>query len=151
MVNRCLSLSQHSVPQSPSSSSSPSSSLQTLASAISSPSAKRRCLTHRALAYRYVHRSAIFGTKLKRSDPSREPQLIQRAVSASLDAEFSDEEFSKKIRELALQFQVSDEFGNKEKYDGLALELELASESQSPFAGLKMEVPDWPGYDSGEY
>ncbi|XP_023745010.1 uncharacterized protein LOC111893175 [Lactuca sativa] len=145
MVNRCLSLSQHSVPQSPSSSSSPSSSLQTLASAISSPSAKRRCLTHRALAYRYVHRSAIFGTKLKRSDPSREPQLIQRAVSASLDAEFSDEEFSKKIRELALQFQVSDEFGNKEKYDGLALELELASESQSPFAGLKMEVPDWPG------
>lgn len=119
--------------------------MQTLASAIASPSAKRRSLTHLALAYRYGHRSAIFGTKLNGSKSSRKPQHIQRAATASLDAEFSDEEFSKKILELAVQFQVSDDFGNKENYDDFELELESESESQSSFAGLKMEVPDWPG------
>ncbi|KVI11893.1 Tetratricopeptide-like helical [Cynara cardunculus var. scolymus] len=122
MADRCLNWSQHSIPQSPSS----SSSLQTLASAISSPSAKRRSLTHLALAYRYVHRSAIFGTELNRSVSSRKQKPIKSAVTGSLDAEFSDEEFSKKIQELALR-------------------LGSESEIQDPFAGLKMEPPEWPG------
>ncbi|KAI3811536.1 hypothetical protein L1987_21260 [Smallanthus sonchifolius] len=100
-ANRCLNLPQQSIPH------SSSSSLQTLASAVSSPS--RRSLTHLALAYRYVHRSAIFGSKLTRSDTPRKHPPIKRAVFASLDAQFSDEEFSKKIDELALRFQVSDD------------------------------------------
>ena len=112
MANRCLNLSQHSIlPH------SPSSSLQTLASAISSPSANRRSLTHLALAYRYVHRSEIFGAKLNRSENSRQLIPIKRSVSASLDAQFSDEEFSKKIHELALRFQVSDEVESESEFD----------------------------------
>ncbi|KAI3772238.1 hypothetical protein L6452_03419 [Arctium lappa] len=125
MADRCLNWSQHSIPQSPS-----SSSLQTLASAISSPSSKRRSLTltHLALAYRHVHRSAIFGTNLNRSGSSRKQNPIKRAVTASFDSEFSDEEFSKKIRELALRFHLSD--------DG------SEPESRDPFS---MGPSEWPG------
>ena len=53
-----------------------------------------------------------FTTKLQRarSCKSQKPrgQTTIRASSASLDA-FSDEEFSKKIQELALRFQLSDD------------------------------------------
>ncbi|KAL8236710.1 hypothetical protein R6Q59_017791 [Mikania micrantha] len=113
MANRCLNLSQHSIPH------SLSSSLQTLASAISTPLSKRRNL---ALAYRCVHRSAIFGTKFNTWERSRKHQQSKRPVFASLDAQFSDEEFSKKIHELALRFQDSDDVEIKENYDGLELE-----------------------------
>ncbi|KAK9055326.1 hypothetical protein SSX86_026409 [Deinandra increscens subsp. villosa] len=133
MANRCLSLSQHSIPH------SSSSSLQTLASAFSSPSEKRRSLTHLALAYRSVHRSAIFGTKLNRSEASRKQRRIKLAVSASLDAQFSDEEFSKQIHELALRFQVSDEVENRENYDGLEMELETESNWQGDMIPSSIE------------
>ncbi|CAA2980219.1 Tetratricopeptide repeat-like superfamily [Olea europaea subsp. europaea] len=112
----CLNWSHSSLPQSQSSS-------QTLASAFSSPSIVRRSIISRdgALFCRYVHqldRSAFFGThqssKLYRSRSlehlkSRD-QPLRRACSASM-ASFSDEEFSKKIKELALRFQLSDDEG----------------------------------------
>ncbi|KAL1195711.1 hypothetical protein V5N11_035691 [Cardamine amara subsp. amara] len=101
-------------------SSSPS---QTLASgAITSPS-KRRSTVHdgRFLSCRFVpqrlNRSALFGTpwtKLHRSKSCElwessstltKSQSIRRVCSASFDP-FSDEEFSKKIQELTLRFNV---------------------------------------------
>lgn len=87
MANRCLNLSQHSIP---------------------CRQEARRSLTHVALAYRFVHRPAIFGMRVNVSESSRKCCPIKRAVvvTASLDSEFSDEEFSKKIQELALRFQV---------------------------------------------
>lgn len=107
--------SQPIIPRSPSSS-------QTLASAISSPSSKSWCHSDGtgalALFCRYVHRLDPFAlvgtssTKLQRSrsfdHPKSRTHTIRRASSASLDA-FSDEEFSKKIQELALRFQLSDD------------------------------------------
>lgn len=93
---------------------SPSSS-QTLASAISSPSSKRRNgRDGGALLCRYAHRpdrSVFFGTpftKICRSRsfeyPKPRANKIKRACSSGLDS-FSDEEFSKRIEELALRFQ----------------------------------------------
>ncbi|KAJ9172480.1 hypothetical protein P3X46_015710 [Hevea brasiliensis] len=107
--------SQPIIPHSPSSS-------QTLVSAISSPSSKRWCRSDGtgavALVCRYVHgldRLALLGTsstKLQRSRSCEHPKSrahsIKRACSASLDA-FSDEEFSKKIQELALRFRLSND------------------------------------------
>lgn len=115
MATTCLHWSQPSVPRSP-------SSPQTLASAITSPSSKRRSLCSsssgaQALC-RYVHcldRSSFFGTpysKLRRTAsweyPGNRTHVIERACSARLDA-FSDEEFSKKIQELASRFQLSND------------------------------------------
>ncbi|KAL5580777.1 hypothetical protein UlMin_013219 [Ulmus minor] len=95
------------------------SSSQTLASAISSPSSKsRRRGGAGALVYvQRVRRSALFGTTLTRLCRSQscehlKPKArrsIKRACSASLEDAFSDEEFSKKIQELALRFQLSDD------------------------------------------
>lgn len=112
--------SQPSVPHSPSSS-------QTLASAISSPSSKRRGLSsgNGALVCSYINRlerSALFGTpysKLSRTGswqhlPRTGTHGIRRVSSASFDA-FSDEEFSKKIEELASMFQVSDDDSEEEE------------------------------------
>lgn len=108
IANRCLNLSQqHSIP---------------------CRQEARRSLTHVALAYRFVHRPAMFGMRVNVSESSRKCCPIKRAVSvtASLDSEFSDEEFSKKIQELALRFQVSDDTDTKEDYDS-------------------SKLPDWPG------
>ncbi|KAL8525745.1 hypothetical protein ACS0TY_015108 [Phlomoides rotata] len=102
----------------PSVSHSPSSS-QTLASAISSPSSLRRSFASGdgALFCRYVERSALFlgaqpSSKLNRSRSCNSNRsgvrIIRRALTASLDS-FSDEEFSKKIQELALRFQLSED------------------------------------------
>lgn len=111
---------------------SPSSS-QTLASAISSPSSsssKRRSRGEGgALVCRHVlrlHRSSVFGapsTRLHRSWSYELPKksklpIIRRASSASLDA-FSDEEFSKRIQELALRFQLSDDGDNDSEPEAL--------------------------------
>ncbi|KAJ0643759.1 hypothetical protein HanOQP8_Chr16g0604071 [Helianthus annuus] len=127
MANQCLNISQHSmIPH------SPSPSLQMLASAISS---KRRSLTHLALAYRYVHRSAIFGTKLNRSETPKTHHRIKRSVSA----QFPDEEFSKQINELALRFQVSDDVESNRNYDGLESELELELEWQGDMIPASIE------------
>ncbi|KAL4298149.1 hypothetical protein GQ457_12G028110 [Hibiscus cannabinus] len=96
----------------------PPSSSQALASAISSPSLPRRCRSDGALFLTTVqglNRSALFGsnsTNIQRSRPCEKPRsgTLRRACSASLDS-FSDEEFSKKIQELALRFQLSDNDG----------------------------------------
>ncbi|XP_062014845.1 uncharacterized protein LOC133731494 [Rosa rugosa] len=114
VASTCLHWSQPIVPH-----STPSS--QTLASAISSPSSNRRSRRGDggALLCLYVqklNRSALFGTpstRLRRSqscESQKAPRnrAIRRGFSASLDA-FSDEEFSKKIQELALRFQLSDD------------------------------------------
>ncbi|KAK9280563.1 hypothetical protein L1049_014256 [Liquidambar formosana] len=121
--------SQPIVPPSPSSS-------QTLASAVSSPSSKRRNRTDGPLVCRYVHRldrSALFGTpstKLYRSRSCEyvrtRARTIKRACSASLDA-FSDEEFSKKIQELALRFQLSDD--DDDSSDAVDAESEMVVDS----------------------
>nr|XP_028955498.1 uncharacterized protein LOC103418912 [Malus domestica] len=131
VASTCLQWSQSIVPH-----STPSS--QALASSIASPSSKRRnrggdgggqlCL--------YVHslnRSALFGAPLTKLSRSRscgyqKPRFrsIRRACSASLDA-FSDEEFSKKIQELALRFQLSDNFDGEDDFNSrfqLPLDLE---------------------------
>ncbi|CBI15982.3 unnamed protein product, partial [Vitis vinifera] len=121
VATTCLQWSQPIVSHSPSSS-------QTLASAISSPPSKRRNRCDGgALVCRYVHRldrSAFFGipsTKLcsSRSFESPKPRAhkIKRACSAGLDS-LSDEEFSKRIEELALRFQVSDEDENPPDWPG---------------------------------
>lgn len=114
MATTCLHWSQPSAPRSPSSS-------QTLASAISSPSSKRRslCSSNGAQTLcRYVHcldRSSFFGTpysKLYRTGsweyPRARTHVIKKACSARLDA-FSDEEFSKKIQDLSSRFQLSND------------------------------------------
>ncbi|KVI03654.1 hypothetical protein Ccrd_018034 [Cynara cardunculus var. scolymus] len=143
----CLNWSQPSISHS---SSSSSSSPQTLASAISSPSSKRRSLTDVPLVCRYVHRSTVFGKKLNRSRScgtlklSNGKQSIKRVVSANLDSEFSDEEFSREIQELALRFQFSDddETDSSENHDVSDSEPEIPD----PFISSKMEPPpEWPG------
>ncbi|KAM1115391.1 hypothetical protein TB2_038469 [Malus domestica] len=120
VASTCLHWSQPIVPR-----STPSS--QTLASSIASPSSKRRNRggggdsdgdggAQLCLHVHSLNRSALFGapsTKLSRSrscgfQKSRF-RSIRRACSANLDA-FSDEEFSKKIQELALRFQLADNF-----------------------------------------
>ncbi|KAG2669974.1 hypothetical protein I3843_14G061500 [Carya illinoinensis] len=97
--------------------SHPPSSSQTLASVVSFPAGRR---SHRGdggtLVCHYVqrlYRSALFGassTALFRSLSCEYPKprirILKKVCSASLD-EFSDEEFSKQIQELALQFQLS--------------------------------------------
>ncbi|KAJ6409049.1 hypothetical protein OIU84_008693 [Salix udensis] len=119
---------------------SPSSS-QTLASAVSSPSSKGqrrlngtgggvllcRCLQR-------LDRWTLFGTPLTTNlqrtrsyeFPKSRGQTIKRASSASLDA-FSDEEFSKKIQELALRFQLSDD--EDDGSDAVDSESEILSHS----------------------
>ncbi|OAY57748.1 uncharacterized protein LOC110608968 [Manihot esculenta] len=134
VATTCFQWSQPIIPHSPSSS-------QTLASAISSPSSKRRCRSDvtgaATLMCRYVHRLdrfALLGTsstKLHRSRSCEHPEsrarTITRACSAGLDA-FSDEEFSKKIQELALRFQLSDDDGDG---DYNSSEVDLGSERVS--------------------
>ncbi|KAJ4971760.1 hypothetical protein NE237_004859 [Protea cynaroides] len=88
------------------------SSAQTLASAISSPSSKRRGGSDGALVCRFVHRMAFLrssSTKLLRSrscdNPKPRGQFLRRACSANLDG-YGDEEFAENIRELALRFNL---------------------------------------------
>ncbi|KAI4304615.1 hypothetical protein MLD38_040098 [Melastoma candidum] len=108
----CFGLSQPIVPQSPSSS-------QALASAISSPSPRRQRTRSDVspLVCRFVQhhgRSSPFVSpgirRLASFDlpPPRSTRTIPRTSSVALDS-FSDEEFSKKIQELALQFQLSND------------------------------------------
>ncbi|KAJ9146783.1 hypothetical protein P3X46_029010 [Hevea brasiliensis] len=116
-----------------------SSSSQTLASTISSPSSKKRCCSDgtaaAGLMCRYVHRLDRFAlldtssTKLRKSwsceHRKSRARTVKTACSASLDA-FFDEEFSKKIQELALRFQLSDDNG-----DYVSSEVDLGSETVS--------------------
>ncbi|XAR58921.1 hypothetical protein NMG60_11014501 [Bertholletia excelsa] len=92
-----------------------SSSSQTLASTVSSPYLKRRSFSHGSAVFQFIQRldrSTLFGTKIHGSGscPQQKPRgrTIKRACSASLDA-FSDEDFSRKIEELATRYQLSDD------------------------------------------
>lgn len=152
--------SQPSVPPSPSSS-------QTLASAIPSPSSKRRSFVSGdgALFCRYVEKSGLClgaqqSSKLYRSrscgNKRSRVRIIRRALTASLDS-FSDEEFSKKIQELALRFQLSedDDDGSVKMDDSVETRLENVDaapngeakflENLKPFDAL--EPPDFPERD----
>ncbi|KAL4558337.1 hypothetical protein LXL04_036536 [Taraxacum kok-saghyz] len=123
-----------------------SSSPQTLASAISSPSTRRRGLTNVALVFRCVHRPAIFGTKLNRSlsFESKVRKSIKEVVTASLNAEFSgEEEFCRDIQELALLFQLTDDDENNTRNTDDILESE--KQNPEPFTSSKLQQPDWAG------
>ncbi|XP_039014176.1 uncharacterized protein LOC120144088 isoform X2 [Hibiscus syriacus] len=127
----------------------PPSSSQALASAISSPSLPRRCRSDGALILKTVqrlNRSALFGSNpssIKRFRSREEPRsgTLRRACSASLDS-FSDEEFSKKIQELALRFQLSDNDGTTSSIsNGNDLDSERETEAVSD------SVPESLGFD----
>lgn len=161
VATTCWQLSQPIIPHSPSSS-------QALASAVSSPSKRQRSRRSDggALVCRYVQRldrSALFGTgftSLSRTRscefPKPKSRTIQRACSASFDS-FSDEEFSKKIQELALRFQLSDDESTT-----IDSESEIVSEEsiaeiyesnfefksvEPPWPEIHQEPPDWAGRD----
>lgn len=136
----CLNLSQHSVPHS-------SSSTQTLASAMSSPS-RRRSLTEGFVRCAHtLDRSAVFGfsSKIYRTRSCDFANLrgrrIRRGCSANMEA-FSDEEFSKKIQELAMRFQLSDATDSMTTGGLGELESE-GNQNQSPFHTSRVEPPDW--------
>ncbi|KAL3829066.1 hypothetical protein ACJIZ3_017868 [Penstemon smallii] len=100
-----------SVPHSPSSS-------QTLASAFSSPSSKRRSsvTTVGALLCRYSDDSLLLRSQTC-YNPRFRFRTIQRAYSARLDS-FSEEDFSKQIQELTLRFENADgPFENRKPFD----------------------------------
>ncbi|GMH12720.1 hypothetical protein Nepgr_014561 [Nepenthes gracilis] len=111
VATTCLQWSQPSVPRSP--------STHTLPSAVSSSSSRRRSEGNDgAQGSRCMHkhdRSSLFGTspsKLYRvrscEFPKPRVHTIRRARSESFDA-FSEEKFAKKIQELSLRFQLSDD------------------------------------------
>ncbi|KHF98008.1 TPR repeat-containing [Gossypium arboreum] len=143
-----LQWSKPNLPQAPSSS-------QALASAISSPSLPRRCRSDGALVLKSVqrlNRSALFGSSSTNIQGSRSCDLLKprsgtsrRACSASLDA-FSDEEFSKKIQELALRFQLSDNDGtttnSKTNGDDLVSERETETETVPDFETESFEFTE---------
>ncbi|BAT88384.1 hypothetical protein LR48_Vigan09g120800 [Vigna angularis] len=130
---KVLQLSQPVLPHSPSSS-------QTLASAISSPSSKPR-----TLVCSFVHRSNLFpsSTRLLPKTKSFDHHALftrrgklRRACSASLEP-FSDEEFAKKIEDLALKFQLSCDAVNandseSEDFQETAPALNFAEEFEPP-------------------
>ncbi|KAK7850466.1 uncharacterized protein LOC111985897 [Quercus suber] len=151
VATTCLQWSQPIVPH------SPSSSYQALASVVSSPSRRRR--SHRAdggaLVCRYVQRldrSALCGTGLTnlhrtRSCEYQKPKFraLKRACSASASASFdafSDEEFSKKIQELALRFQLSDYESTSLDSESEIVPDEIIDSSSVNF--LENQSPPWP-------
>eukprot|EP00262_Sarcandra_glabra_P004208 TRINITY_DN1517_c4_g1_i1.p1 TRINITY_DN1517_c4_g1~~TRINITY_DN1517_c4_g1_i1.p1 ORF type:complete len:574 (+),score=58.78 TRINITY_DN1517_c4_g1_i1:465-2186(+) len=113
----CFNWSQPVVPQSP-----PSS--QTLASAISSPSSRRRITKDLYLSSRFITRSSQSPLFLRSRSSCEKPrtrgQSLRRSCSACLDS-FPDEEFAKKLQEIALRFQLSDE-------ENIALDAESESD-----------------------
>ncbi|KAF3439561.1 hypothetical protein FNV43_RR17839 [Rhamnella rubrinervis] len=176
VATTCLHWSQPIVPHSPSSS-------QTLASSITSPSSKRRsrCNGGGAFVSGYVQRldrSALFGIQSSRLSRSRSYEFsksrirtIERACSANLNA-FSDEEFSKKIQDLALRFQLSEDGDLDRHHSSNAMDSEtevdsdskenqveessstvdshvnfLLGDNQFPWPEVRLEPPDWPGRD----
>ncbi|XP_058202620.1 uncharacterized protein LOC131317055 [Rhododendron vialii] len=144
VVRATLQWSQPSLPHSP-------SSPQTLAPTFSSPSLKRSCSSDGALAIRCFQKldqSPLFGTEIYTSRscvrPNPRRRTIRRATSAGFDS-FSDEEFSKKIQELATRFQVSDDENDSRT-------TESSVSSTKAYSGIEIaenqrlfEPPDWPG------
>ncbi|XP_031123014.1 uncharacterized protein LOC116025804 isoform X1 [Ipomoea triloba] len=136
----CLHWSKPSAAQSPSSSH-----------ALTSATWKRRNFTSSegGLTWRYVrnillHRSALLGPnsmRLFRSFSTELPKRRARSITrASLDS-FSDEEFSKKIQELALRFQLSgDEYEDSEKEELVG---DSRQEQYERNDSMFLEPPDW--------
>ncbi|KAE8725551.1 zinc finger family protein [Hibiscus syriacus] len=133
----------------------PPSFSQALASAISSPSLPRRCLSDGALILKTVqrvNRSALFGsnpTSIQRSRSREKPRsgTLRRACSATLDS-FSDEEFSKKIQELALIFQLLDNDGTTtSRSNGNDLDSEREQETESVSVSVSDSVAESLGLD----
>ncbi|KAL3850606.1 hypothetical protein ACJIZ3_012488 [Penstemon smallii] len=114
---------QPSVPHSPSSS-------QALASAISSPSSKRHSFDG-ALFCRYTHKSHLLRSRSCDNPRSPVRTTLRRALTTSSLSSFSDEEFSKQMKELALKFQLSeDEIENRDPHDD--------AQNSSPFEKFPM-------------
>ncbi|KAL5077210.1 hypothetical protein RYX36_016194 [Vicia faba] len=142
---------------------SPSSS-QTLASSISSPSSylsskpKNKFLPCSCSA---LFRSRKFVLHRSRSfdqyplSTTRQRSVIRRAFSASLDS-FSDEEFAKKIEDLAFRFQISSENNAIMDLEGFeeSLKASLASStSVSSSSAVNFAAgfePPWNGSHGGE-
>ncbi|GMY10116.1 Signal transduction response regulator [Fagus crenata] len=110
-----------------------------------------------------LDRSALFGTgftSLSRTRSCEFPKpkswTIQRACSASFDS-FSDEEFSKKIQELALRFQLlDDESTTIDSESEIVSEESIAEIYENNFEfnsvepswpKIHQEPPDWAGRD----
>ncbi|XP_054819306.1 uncharacterized protein LOC129318509 isoform X2 [Prosopis cineraria] len=142
----CLQWSQPVLPHSPSSS-------QTLASAISSPSSKRGNRGSNggggALICRLVgrlDRSSLVGSQSMRLCRSRScdyPLAASRKLRFTCSSSFdscSDEEFSKKIEDLALRFQLSDEKNNATDSESHSFG---EDQTQSPVSELKSIEPPW--------
>ncbi|XP_022752655.1 uncharacterized protein LOC111301330 [Durio zibethinus] len=129
----------------------PPSSSQALASAICSPSLPKRSRcddVHVSKSVPRLNRSALFGSHSINIQRSRSfeflkprSRTLRKAFSASLDA-FSDEEFSKKIEELALRFQLPDDNDDtNSKNNSNSLDSER---SDSDTESLKFnEQPSW--------
>ncbi|KAI7734057.1 hypothetical protein M8C21_014605 [Ambrosia artemisiifolia] len=126
-----------------------SSSPQTLASAISSPSTRRRRLSNVAVVFRFVDRPAIFGTKVNQyhSIKSRNRKSSKNFVSATLDSQFSDEEFCKKLQELALAFHLSDDDDVMQTTDSETVQESETQKTQNLdfFENSNMKPPEWTG------
>ncbi|KAF7816088.1 Signal transduction response regulator [Senna tora] len=158
VASTCLQWSQPVLPHSPSSS-------QTLASAISSPSSKRGnrsnngggCGGGGALVCRFVHRldrSSLLGSQSARLYRSRScdyPGRKTRFTCSASSESFSDDEFSKKLEDLALRFHLSDEHNatDSESYclsEDHAQTLNPMSKLNSiepPWLEVPQEPPDW--------
>ncbi|XP_077214898.1 tetratricopeptide repeat (TPR)-like superfamily protein [Tasmannia lanceolata] len=114
-------------------------SSQTLSSVISSRLSKRRSID-RALVSRFVRpldRSTLFGTmKLTRTrsfeNQKSRGQTLRRALSDSLEDNFPDDEFVKKLGELAMRFHLSDDES-------------IAGDSESSFGDSVSEFRDSEG------
>ncbi|XP_052178298.1 uncharacterized protein LOC127792042 [Diospyros lotus] len=141
----CLQFPQPSVRQ-------PSSSPQNLPSKIPSISRRRSRCGDGGLVIRHdqrLDRSAFFGTQLYRTRSCELPKsrtktktkTIRRACSASLDA-FFDEEFTEKIRELAMKFDLSND-DDEISDDATEPEIvsDLTSSCRRPFDPV--EPQDW--------
>lgn len=145
VASTCLQWSQPVLPHSPSSS-------QTLASAILSPSSKRGNRGTNggggALVCRFVRRldrSRPFGSQSTRPYRSRSRDYLLSAgrktrftCSASSES-FSDDEFSKKLEDLALRFQLSDESNAIDSESDSLTE----DQTQTPMSKLNRIGPPW--------
>lgn len=151
---------------------------QTLASIVSSPSSttRRNRSDGGTLNGRCVYtlgRSGLFGIQLAKFQRSRsccdyKPRIrtIKKACSANMEDGFSDEEFSKQIRDLAIRFQISAENSshfNAESSDSVSdssvdrefntVECSLQNQIQitppqlvsteSPWPEIHQEPPEW--------
>ncbi|KAK2440763.1 hypothetical protein P8452_19761 [Trifolium repens] len=128
---------------------SPSSS-QTLASAISSSCSSSKPRNKFVPNSTTLFRSTNFVLQRSRSLPqyplsiiTRKRRTLRRAISASLDS-FSDEEFAKKIEDLALRFQISSE--NNAIMDLESFEQSLKQSLTSSVVNFAPEFePPWNG------